>query len=204
MRHASTRHALTVLLGLACTAGVGLIAWGAADGPPATAAPHSFAARQALDRYAQARHDAQAAYNRTMEQATQKLVTALEAAKQQAMRGGDLKEANAINAAMIQAKGGIAAPDEQGPLSSDAVAAQRWFNYKFGNNPGTRVMELRPDRTIGRGAAKFERRWDVQGDCIVISGSGGDMLLHPCKDGAFRGMMPKTGEEGVLSPAREK
>jgi hypothetical protein len=198
MRYALTRRALTVLLGLACTAGLGLVALGAA----ASATPHSLAARQALDRYEHAKQDAQTTYHRTMEQATQKLITALEAAKQQAMRGGDLNEANAINVAITQAKGGIAGPDEEGPLSADAVAAQRWFNYKF-SRTRARAMELRPDGTIGRGAAGYEKRWSVQGDCIVISGNGGDMVLHPCKDGTFRGMLLKTGEEGILAPARD-
>jgi hypothetical protein len=99
-------------------------------------APDSLQAKRTMTQFKHEKEKATAVYQRAMEQATQKLKAGLNAAKEVAMRSGDLSEANAIAAQIKKASEAIGAPTPDNGAADLAarLAGTRWQFQKSPEN----------------------------------------------------------------------
>jgi hypothetical protein len=125
--------------------------------------PKSAAAQAALLKLETAKRNAGTEYQQVMTAAGNKAAQELEAAKQAAMKSGNLNEANAIQAAIDGLKdkprqAAAAASGGGGELRRRLESAKA-ITYYRGNKSSS--IEFRPDGNVWENGKKWNVRWDV-------------------------------------------
>ena len=182
----------SVLLLVACYLGAASAKDNGADD-----APRSQAAIAALKKHERAVAAADAERRRAVVAAERALRDELDAAIKSALKGQNLEEANRINA-VLKTRGAASLMADDADALSKLLVRRKFLGYRLANH-AVRRIELRPDGSIGDGAA-FENRWRAaSAHTIVIGGDNFQSECVRCEDGTFRGIFP-TGEAMVLYP----
>lgn len=150
---------------------------------PKPAGPVSPAAKSALAKLETAKSKAAQDYQIAVNAATRQAVQELEVAKQAAMKAGNLTEANAIQSAIDDMKPKNAQPQDL----REWIIRTQTLQYQFANGDA-RTLTFLPDGTIDGAGGPWEKKWKVNGDVLIISGSNGEESFYRCSDGAFRGI----------------
>jgi hypothetical protein len=129
-------------------------------------APDSTLAKRAMTQFIHEKEKAQVVYKHALEQATQKLVASLNAAKTAAMRSGDLPEANAIAAEIKKANDAVGAPmPDKG--ASDLTARLAGTKWKFQNSPEN-VFTYDDAGQVSAPGSKAPRSWRATNAHTII------------------------------------
>jgi len=156
-------------------AALALFALGAAPAAPVKMTPRSPAARDALDKYAADRVEAKNTYDKALATATNDVVAALQKAKTDTMKAGNLDEANRIEAAITDIK--TAASSSKKPsIAGDYLYNSRRVTDEF--------LTLRPNGSIYGDGHDWKMVWRLRDDgCLELSENATKIVMVKTADG---------------------